>query len=163
MLEDYFRSDEFLLFLDETLREKACMAVDEFLENNSPIDNNQLHSISSVIQAGSRKTLEDLVVNQKEKNTKEKNKKFWEFVYRLIFMDDGPEFSLRSVISNLKEIRKRFEPETGNMEKKERAGVRKKNKDLVNQVIDFVLPFYFEHFTCHYYYKSKKISEGAGA
>lgn len=77
---NYMASDEFLLFLDETLRHNACHAVDEFLLNYEPIDKRQLYSIPTIIEAQGRSGLEYLIKNQKEKNTKEKNKQFWEFI-----------------------------------------------------------------------------------
>ena len=158
MQEDYVHSDAFLLFVDKALRESACLAVDTFLKDNAPIDTAQLQSIPSVIQAGGLDKLEELVVKQKEKNTKERNKKFWEFVYQLIFADPGPECSLRSIISSLQEVRKMLKKESGGLERKESKRIRKENKALVDQVINYVLPVYFEHFNCHYFFMTREQS-----
>ncbi|MDM8525790.1 hypothetical protein QUF80_20655 [Desulfococcaceae bacterium HSG8] len=154
-LETYFKSDEFRLFLDQPLRQNACNAVEKYLDSHAHIDNVQLHSIPNVIQGGGIAGFRDLVENQKKKNSKAKNKKFWEFLYDLIFATPGPEFSLRSFIAAQPRIQDLLDDETKVSEKKEQKRIRKSNKALLEEAIAHVLPIYFEHFNCHYFYMNR--------
>ncbi|QTA92055.1 hypothetical protein [Desulfonema magnum] len=151
----YIKSDAFRLFLDEPLRRNACEAVEKFLDSHAHIDNVQLHSIPSVIQGGGTKGFKDLVENQKKKNTKAKNKKFWEFLDDLVFASPGPEFSLRSFIRQQSGVQELLRDETRVSEKREQKQIRKANRALVDEIMKHVLPIYFEHFNCHYFYMNR--------
>ncbi len=159
LIDSYLKSHDFLLYIDEALRKNACQAVEKFLEDNAPIDNVQLHSIPSVIQSGGLNQLKKLTENQIKKTTKAKNRKFWEFVFEIIFADPGSDFSLRYIIKNHPRIREYLNDEESVSEKKEQKKIRKENKMLTDRVINYVLPVYFEHFNCHYFYKAGR---GAG-
>ncbi|HLC14728.1 MAG TPA: hypothetical protein VJL89_00680 [Thermodesulfovibrionia bacterium] len=154
-LEEYIKpSDEFLLFIDETLYQHACHAVEEFLLNYEPVNKRQLYSIPAVIEAQGRSGLEDLIKNQREKNTKEKNKLFWEFLFEII--SKSSTFSLTNLLVselNKKSFLKDEETVTDKVQKKR---IRKDNNAIIDKVIDKVLPVYFEHFNCHYFYKTSK-------
>ncbi len=151
-IETYINSDEFRFFLDEPLRQNACQAVEAFFNDFTPVNNVQLHSVPTVIQAGGLKALKDLMENQKKKNTKEINQKFWEFLYNLFFGNPGPEFSLRSFIEAQPRVQGLLEDETNVSDKKEQKQIRKANKAKVEEIMAQVLPVYFEHFNCHYFY-----------
>jgi len=154
-LETYFKSDEFRLFLDEPLHQNACNAVEKFLDSHEHIDNVQLHSIPGVIQGGGMAGFKDLVEKQKKRNTKLRNKKFWEFLYDLVFATPGPEHSLRSFIAAQPRIQNLLEDETMASEIKEQKRIRKANKALVEEAMAYILPIYFEHFNCHYFYMNR--------
>ena len=104
-IDDYLDSEDFLLFLDETLRQQACQAVDFFLERNEPAAKTQLYSIPAMIQAKGLEGLNKLTEYQKEKAEQKK--------------------------------------------------IRKANRNLTTKVMERALPVYFEHFNCHYFYKSR--------
>ncbi len=154
-LEAYIDSDDFRLFIDEALRQNACRAVEKFFDDYEPVKNSQLHSIPIVIQSGGFTELRKLAENQKNKNTKEKNKKFWGFIYDLIVADPGTEFSLRSFIQKQLQIQGLLKDETGISDKKEQKQIRKVNKALIDEIVERVLPIYFEHFNCHYFYMNR--------
>ncbi len=144
-------TDEFHNFLDESLRENACRAVDTFLEKHEPVDNTQLHGIPGVVKAAGLGGLRKLVDKQKSKNTKKKNQEFWGFLHELIFATPGPEYSIRhyavTIAGDL------IKDESGGSEKKEQKRIRKENKAIVEDIVARLLPTYFEHFNCHYFYK----------
>lgn len=154
-IKTYIESDEFRLFLDESLRQNACNAVEKFLDSHEHIDNVQLHSIPGVIQGGGMAGFKDLVEKQKMRNTKLKNKKFWEFLHGLVFATPGSEYSLRSFIAAQPRIQDLLKDETEASDKKGQKQIRKANKVLVEEVITYVLPIYFEHFNCHYFYMNR--------
>lgn len=155
-VESHITSNTFLLFQDEILHKKACQAVEQFLEECDPVDNVQLHSIPVVIQAGGLSGLRDLIENQKEKNTKEKNRKFWEFIYDLVLSVPGPAHSFRSCIEEELSSLDLLQDETQFAEKIQKKRVRKANRVQVEKVINHTLPIYFEHFNCHYFYKTRR-------
>ncbi len=154
-IDTYIRSDEFRYFLDEPLRKNACQAVEKFFADFQVVDNVQLHSIPVVIQAGGLSELKALTDNQKKKNSKMKNKKFWEFLWDLIFAYPGYEFSLSSCLETLPGIKTLMEDETAASEKKEQRRIRKANRKMLDEVIGHVIPIYFEHFNCHYFYMNR--------
>ena len=157
-IDEYLDSEDFLLFKDKTLYVYACEAVDEFLKNNDPVKNSQLHSIQTIIQAAALKGLDHLSENQIKKNTHEENKSFWNFVRGLLFevtAGEPPSYSLRfKVESEL--TKKNFLLDEGSPEKIEQRKARRSNKDAVNRVMDKALSVYFEHFNCHYFYRIKQ-------
>jgi len=153
-LDDFILSTEFILFQDEKLRRHACQAVEQFNNNYEPVDKSQLHSIPSAIQASGLTALKKLAENQKQKNTNIKNKKFWEFIYELIFKIPEPEFSMRKCIRNeLEQLHLLLDERSadGNVEVKR---IRKENKAKIEKTINHALPIYFEHFNCHYFYRT---------
>ena len=154
-LEEYLKSDAFLLFQDEHLRLEACRAVDHFLQKASkPAEKAQLHSIPSVIQAGGSTTLEKLTNKQIAKNTKLENKAFWQFIFDLVFSPDPPDYSLRLIVQKELIDRGFLDDDMSAPTKPQQRQIRRGNKAKVDGVIDRLLPVYFEHFNCHYFYKT---------
>jgi hypothetical protein len=167
-IDDYLNSYDFQRFQDEALRENAMNTVDLFIKENvrtvkDLIDHAQLHSIPMVIRAGGYSAFKDMIENQKKKNTKEKNKNFWEFMAALVIENPGPPHSLRNIIQNEPGIRGYLEDEKKASDKKEQKKIRESNKAIVNQVIDKILAVYFEHFNGHYFYMSKLLRNQQGA
>jgi hypothetical protein len=156
-IDEYLVLPDYLLFLDETLRQQACLTVDSYLgAHEKHAKKTQLYSITAVIKAGGLGTLKDLVEKQKSKNTNTENKIFWEFIFSLF--DKGitspPEFSLRAIVA--KDLQKWgvVTDESGASEKAEQKRIKKANDRIIETIIDAVLPIYFEHFTCHYFYRT---------
>jgi hypothetical protein len=157
MNEDAFiNSASFLLFVDENLRDNACQAVERFLRDFSPVDNSQLYSIPSVIQAGGLSGLRFFMENQKRKNTNEKNKNFWGFLDELVFSVPGSSFSLRACLQKEMQNRGLLADEEKSSENIQAKRIRESNKVFVDKLINHVLAVYFEHFNCHYFYKTNQ-------
>jgi hypothetical protein len=150
--ETHLRSDRFLLFMDKTLRIHACEAVERFRKDHDPVDRSQLHPIPAAIQAGGFEGLRKLVQNQRDKNTKEKNKVFWNFLFEHAFNPAAPKGSLQALIRENLEAEDflRDEKEAGD-DKQARGQIKKENKNRMNAAMERVLEIYFEHFNCHFY------------
>ncbi|MCP4687953.1 MAG: hypothetical protein GY859_07880 [Desulfobacterales bacterium] len=152
-VEEYIETPGYLLFRDESLRRHACKSVERFFAHYSPVDNVQFHSIPVVIQAGGLGTLRQLIENQKKKNTKEINRKFWEFLSEQVEAGPVRETAFRTAVQE--EMARQgglLEDESKAVEKVEKKKVRRKNKARVEKVMDHALAVYFEHFNCHYFY-----------
>lgn len=158
-MDDYLKSFKYHLFLDETLRENACRAAEQYLDDHERrIEKGQLHSIPTVITAGGLNGLKVLAERQAEKNTKLENKEFWEFLLSLIVERQGrpnPDFSLYSIAQ--KEVNEAgFLRDEGNSPGKvEGRQVRKANREIISRLVDDALATYFEHFNCHYFYRTR--------
>ncbi len=153
--KDYLDSADFQLFMDETLRANACRAVENYCQVGDPVDTGQIRPIDSVIQAGGYEGLRTLVRRQREKNTKKKNKMFWNYIFDHVYNPSGKDPD--SFLAMMREkLGQRLEDE--NVEnRRERNRIKKENKALVNAAINKVLPVYFEHFCCHYlFYVNRK-------
>jgi len=153
-MDDFLFGKDFILFQDETLRNHACQAVDHFLKEFDPVDKAQLYSIPSQIQAGGIAALKRLMDNQIQKNTNAKNNKFWVYISDLLFATPEPEFSLRGCISNELERCHCLVDENSTKEKAETKRLRKVNKARIEKAMNQTLPIYFEHFNCHYFYRT---------
>ena len=147
---------DFHLVLDEALRQNACQAVEHFLKDNQPVKNAQLHGISGVVQAKGLSGLRQLIENQKSKNTKKENRAFWEFMADVILKSPGPEFSLRAFLQSQPQVMALLEDETGVSENREKRKIRRANKAIIDQIMEQALQIYFEHFNCHYFYKTRQ-------
>lgn len=156
MNTDLMKKNTFRLLQDEAMRQAACQAVDHFLKNNRPVKKAQLHSIPLILQAKGLSGLRTLIENQKNKNTKPENRAFWVFLSNLILLDPAPEFSLRYFLQNQTEIRALFREPTAESELKEQKRIKKSNKAILNEILEQVLPIYFEHFNCHYFYRTRQ-------
>jgi hypothetical protein len=156
MKTDFLESYSFHLLQDEAMRKNACQAVDHFLNDKKPVKNTQLHSIPLVLQSKGFAGLRDLIDNQKSKNTKKENKAFWLFLSDLILSNPGPEFSLRHFLHNQPQINALLQNESTAKEKKEQKKIQKANKAIVDEIVEHVLPVYFEHFNCHYFYRTRQ-------
>src|SRR3990170_3776081 len=76
----------------------------------------------------------------------------------LLRLKDGQvlKISLKNLLVselNKKSFLKDEETVTDKVQKKR---IRKDNNAIIDKVIDKVLPVYFEHFNCHYFYKTSK-------
>ncbi len=152
-VDEYIQTPDYLLFRDEALRQHACESVERFLADYSPVDNVQLHSIPVVIQAGGLGSLRYLIENQKKKNTKEKNRKFWEFLAEHIEAEPARETAFRTAVQEaMGKQDGLIEDESKMVEKVEKKIMRRINKARVEEVMDQTLSIYFEHFNCHYFY-----------
>ena len=136
------------------MRKNACQAVDHFLKGQKPVKNAQLHAIPLVIQAKGLSGLRFLVDNQKNKNTNKENKAFWSFLSDIILSNSGPEFSLRKFLLDQQQIKALLQDEMSATGKKDQNKIRKANKSIVNEIMEYALPVYFEHFNCHYFYRT---------
>lgn len=153
---DLLKSNTFRLLQDESMRQAACRAVDHFLKDNKPVKKAQLQSIPLVIQAKGLSGLRSLIENQRNKNTKTENKEFWLFLSNLILLDPGPDFSLRNFLLNNTQIKSMLKDEAVAAERSEQRKIKKANKAILNGIIEQVLPIYFEHFNCHYFYRTRQ-------
>lgn len=156
MKNEFMESDFFHLLQDEAMRKNACQAVDHFLKDKKPVKNAQLHAIPLVIQDKGLSRLRALIDKQKSKNTKKENKAFWLFLSDIILSNSGPEFSLRKFLLDQPQIQALLQDEATAIEKKDQNKIRKANNAIVNEVIEHVLPVYFEHFNCHYFYRTRQ-------
>lgn len=155
-IEEYLNSNAFFMFEDEALRQNACDAVERFLQENRPVEKTQLHSIPAVIQAKGLGGIRKLIENQKSKNTKEENQKFWQFVFDLLFGVPGPEFSFRSLVQDALKNQDLLQDEASVSEKAHQKKIKKVNKDLLERVMNHTIAIYFEHFNCHYFYQTRR-------
>ncbi|KPA19003.1 hypothetical protein MHK_000781 [Candidatus Magnetomorum sp. HK-1] len=155
-VESYLKSDDFFLIVDETLRQHACKAVETFLEKNEPVKKKQLHAITTAIEGNGFKALQELIKNQKDKNTKKKNKLFWTFLNDYIIDKQKSDFlPLFVFLQTQPVIKDMLEDESSVSDKKEKKDIRKRNKKKIETIMNKVILIYFEHFNCHYFYKSR--------
>lgn len=154
-LETYLVSDEFFLFQDQELRRTACMAVESFLDKSESVDKSQLHSIPSAIQAGGYEALRKLVQQQRDKNSKEKNKVFWNYIFEHVFNPSAGKESFPIILRENLEKAGYIKDENKD-DRKLRNQIKKENKNTMNQAMETVLFTYFQHFNCHYFYTIKQ-------
>ncbi len=156
MNEGIIQSDVFQLLQDEDLRKNACQAVDHFLKEHKPVKNAQLHAIPLIIQSQGFSGLRNLIENQKKKNTKKDNRAFWKFMADLILASAAPALSLRSFLQNQSPIQVLLQDEAAATERKNQKQIRKANKAIIDGLMERILPVYFEHFNCHYFYRTQQ-------
>ncbi|MFZ5570172.1 MAG: hypothetical protein ACOZF0_07195 [Thermodesulfobacteriota bacterium] len=155
MMNDFLFSQDFEMFMDEALRIEAIKAVDAIIcKSEKAISRHQLHSIPSVIQGAGLSGLKHLVKKQKEKNINNVNKDFWLEIDGLLSDTGGSAISLFRFLKTYLLERGLIENEDHLQDKNDQKQVRKRNKDLVEMVMSRILGIYFEHFNCHYYYKT---------
>jgi len=152
-IDEYISSVQFRQFADDQLRKNACEIVEEFLRNNQVIDKTQLYSMPAAVQAGGLNGLKFLIENQRKKNSKIRNKQFWEFLFQILFAQPGAEFSLRSVIAAELIKFSILEDESKITDKRARNQLKKQNREKIEKVMNHALPIFIEHFNCHYFYK----------
>lgn len=145
---------ELRVFEDETLREAAYGAVNTYFQDNPDpkkrTKNTQLHSIPEVIHALGLSGLQRLAKNQSDKNTSEVNKIFWQFVRRLL---ESPTDNLSIHYLVNQEAERQIQ---GLSEKGETGLSDRQFKKLRQELLEKVLPIYFEHFLCHYFYRKSQ-------
>ncbi len=151
-IEKFLNGEAFLLFRDETLRDHACKAVEAFCEKNKTVDKNQLHPIPAAIQARQMSGFRKLVEQQRKKNTKKENKAFWNFLFNLVLNSTPDKDALNTLIKERLEAENLLEEGTGIKDRAEQNRIKRENKEKMNLAMEKVLPIYFEHFNCHYFY-----------
>lgn len=162
VIDKYLNSTRFLIFQDKELRIFACNTVDYFLDNYKQVKGSQLSSIPAITQAGGLKELKRLCDQQRSKNTNERNKAFWDFLHSVIFDDTDSGNSLRRfVVKELSEYRDEsgtaiFDDEANYSDKIGKKKTRKENNNMVDKAMSELINIFFEHFTCHYFYKAIK-------
>lgn len=149
-------SEKYLLFQDELLRRNACHAVEQFLEKNTPVKRSQLQPIESVIQTGSLPLLEQLVKNQKTKNSRRENKAFWLFLSDILSVGSNLDFAFSRMVVEQLTAENLIGDEKSVSEKVEKKRLRKANRELVKRVMRNSVSIYFEHFNCHYFYLTQR-------
>lgn len=163
--KEFLESFELQLLADEELRMAACQAVKHYLssiEAKNRVDPSQIHAIQDTIRAGGLTALRQLAKNQKEKNTKENNKGFWTFIHSLI--SDTPElkygnFSLYLFLQDQLQKREILKEPASKSGKIDQRNIKKQNRALIDQAVDSLLGIYFEHFNCHYLYRTRSEEE----
>lgn len=163
VIDNYLNSLRFLRFQDKELRIFASGLVDHFLENHLPAKGTQLNSIPAIIQAYGLRGLKELIDNQRSKNTNEKNKAFWQFLHNVV-CDDTTESknSLRRfVVEELSKHRDEsgtaiLDDDANYSDKVGKKKARRENNKAVERVLNELIKAFFEHFNCHYSYKTVK-------
>jgi hypothetical protein len=151
-------SKDIKLFIDEPLRQFAYQAVDFFLKENDAVKTNQLQSIPGVISGGGLAALKKMVDSQREKNSKAKNKAFWNFLHQHLFvseMQKDTAYSFHHFLRKQSFIQPHLKYTTTAANKKQRSQMNKQNKNTIDNVMDQLLSVYFEHFNCHYFYQTQ--------
>jgi hypothetical protein len=164
--DEFFQSTKFKLFVDEELRKAAIEEV-EGLDKRifGKIKPHQLYSIKTTIQSLQWKGLIDLAVAQKSKNLKEENEEktkdynalFWGEIYSVITNNEG-SFLVKKADELLKTEGFWLDHESAS-DKAEQNRIKKENKAKRELLINEFIGVYFEHFVCHYAYKTTKEAE----
>lgn len=163
VIDNYLKSPRFLRFQDKELRIFASGLVDYFLENYLSVKGTQLNSIPAIIQACGLTGLKNLINNQRSKNTNVKNKEFWGFLHDVVCDDttDSENSLRRFVVKELSTYRDEsgtaiFDNEENYTDKVGKKKARKENNKIVEGVLNELIKAFFEHFDCHYSYKTVK-------
>lgn len=169
-IKDFLESPEFELFKDEKLRKQATHAVNSILHRSTkPISRHQLHSILNVIQGAETHkesaAIRELAAKQKEKNTNRTNKAFWTEIDDILsatpsaLLNTGrnnrDSISLFESLKNVLSEQNLLKNEDPTFDEETLERVKKNNNDRVEILMNKVISTYFEHFTCHYYYKTQ--------
>ncbi len=156
-LDEFLETDDFQRFMDEELRLEAVRGVDALIRKlDKTIKRHQLHAIAGVIQGAGLPGLRDLAKHQKEKNTNKANKAFWgEMQGLLVPGAQQSELSLFQFLQDLLAGRGLLEDEARAETPVAQKQTRRRNRDAVEAVMAAVLGVYFEHFTCHYFYRTQ--------
>lgn len=148
--EDYQHSRDCHSFIDVTIRAAACEAVEDYLNHHAKKARKaQLYSIPAIIQAEGMAGLKQLAQKQESKNTSQENKEFWKFVQGLLEREDL-SFSLFHLVQeqvNHNPLLQAGPDQSERAQRKTRSAYRE-------ELTKLTLPIYFEHFTCHYFYRT---------
>lgn len=155
-LDEYLSSPAFQQFQDENLHKEAVRAADNILERTDAVKSHQLYAIPAVIQGGGLEGIVELASKQKEKNSNTKNKAFWTEIAAILSKTDSSEVSLFHFLKSVLLERGLIENEEQVQDRKEQKQLRKRNRSLVEIVMERLLGVYFEHFICHYFYKTSQ-------
>jgi uncharacterized protein YihD (DUF1040 family) len=152
-LDEFVKSTDFQVFLDETLRREAIRAAEMVLARGKKVKRHQMHVIPSVIQAAGLDGLRKLADRQKDKNTRQENKAFWIEIHSLLSSDTS-ELSLLAFLQSFLRERGFLDPVEQSQDKVTQKQIRKRDKQITEGVMESIIGVYFEHFNCHYYYKT---------
>lgn len=155
-VDEYLTSDNFLLFMDEVLRDNAYHAAEELIKKIDQMDIRHFKSIYYAASSGGLKGLTKLVENRKKIDMDGKNEYFWDFVSRLFIDDLGPDYSYRNVIQTSIELRKLFVKESGVDPKTSEYHSAGNGENRLTRIMEYALTPYIEHFICHYRYKVRQ-------
>lgn len=158
-VNEFIESTDFQVFLDETLRREATRAAEVVLDLGKKVKRHQMHVIPSVIQAAGLDGLRKLADRQKDKNTRTENKAFWTEISSLLSSTATTDLSLFAFLQSFLRERGFLDPEEETQDKVTQKQIRKRNKLITEGLMENVIGVYFEHFNCHYYYKTSKGSE----
>jgi hypothetical protein len=141
---DYTKSSRWRQFLDETLRDAAYKAVQEYLSRDgAKVKKHQVYMISQIIRDSGPNALETLVRSQKRKETSQVNKEFWEFIDQLLSRDNQP-FGVRTALAR-------------EMESNPLLAVPGQAPSNLRKIRSYLLlstvQVYFEHFVSHLLYQ----------
>ena len=155
--EEFLKSPETRLFVDEDMRRSACEAAGKFLDDYKPVKAAQVRTILSILAGGGFKELKNLVENQKKKykgGDKTPNDCFWGYVHGILIAEPGSPQSFRELLKTELERRGMLQELDFIEDKilKKQAG--KSNRLILEYVMDQLLPIYFEHFSAHYFYRA---------
>lgn len=149
-LNEYLKSAQFQAVQDEALRDAAIRAA-ETIHQKAAVKRHQLHAIPAIIQGSRLSGLRELAQKQKEKNSTSKNQAFWSEVDGLLSATNVSGVSLFGFLQALMLERGYLEPEETSVDKNAQKQIRKRNKTIIEGVMDDILYVYFEHFNCHYF------------
>lgn len=154
-LDEFMRSAEFSLLMDEALREEARKAAEAVLAKTRPVKRHQIYAIPSILQGEGYDGLLKMCENQKKKNSNKTNKAFWKEIDDILSPESSSDTSFYRFVQFLLQDRGFLENEADQQGKVEKKQVRKRNKELTKMVVDHISAVYFEHFTCHYFFVSQ--------
>ncbi len=168
-VDEYLNSAEFRSFLDEGLCEEAQKAAETIAgkvknadrKGRCKVKRHQLYSITTVLQAGGAGKLVKFAQKQKDKNTKKENNTlkenntFWSEIYDIVNMGARTELSLFLIVEKELEKFGMIKNIPQGQGKKEQNKIKNENKENVKKVMnDKLMKVYFEHFNCHFFYKT---------
>lgn len=157
-VDEFVKSTDFQVFLDETLRHEAIRAAEMVLTRCKKVKRHQMRVIPSVIQAAGLDGLRKLADRQKDKNTKQENKAFWKEIHSLLSSDIS-DLSLVAFLQSFLRDKGFLDPVEHSQDKMTPKQIRKKIKQITEGLMESIIWVYFEHFNCHYYYKTSKGGE----
>ncbi len=168
-LNEFLSSNEFKIFKDEDLREKAIEAVNAILkrlrdENLDPPARSQVNSIFATLQTCGMSGLEVLAEKQKAKEQKKEKDKanmregFWALLCKHI-ADQNDPCSLSGLAHTVLAARG-FVKDHSMLKPPERGSQKTLNKQAIKAFLDAIALIYFEHFICHFYYCHKGGNNG---
>jgi len=152
-LNEYLKSAKFQAVQDEALRDAALRAAENILREHVAVKRHQLHAIPSIIQGAGLLGLREMAQKQKEKNSNSKNKAFWSAIDDLLSATSVSEVSLYRFLQTLLLESHFVESEETSADKNTQKQIRRRNKVIIEGVMDDILDVYFEHFNCHYFFK----------
>lgn len=150
MVQEFLNSPTFLRFYDEDLYREAEKIVNKFFEEleKKPLARAQIKGIEAAITQGGVKEVKELSKHQLEKAKKKVNEGetsdeiiFWKKINDAIENNHPDNFCLRKTATKLLDLHSLL-PSNKNEAKR-----------AIDEVIETLGTYFFEHLCCHYYYK----------